>query len=85
MLVLVVLQMSHQSTDTPVYAKLVKFGVDVGSGGVAASIAKTLNSPFEVAKLILQTQPGRFNGLSDLLIRLPKEVRVREPWHWSVQ
>lgn len=27
--------------------------------GVAAAIAKTANSPFEVTKLILQTQPGR--------------------------
>ena len=71
--------------DNATWAKVVKFGINVGSGGVAASIAKTLNSPFEVAKLILQTQPGRFTGLSDLLIRLPKEVclcagTVRAAW-----
>jgi hypothetical protein len=54
--------------------QMLKFGSNLATGGVAASISKTVNSPFEVAKLILQTQPGRFAGLKDLFVRLPTEV-----------
>jgi hypothetical protein len=63
------------SKDAALLRKVEQFSRDVFAGAVAASVAKTVNSPFEVAKLSLQTQPGRFNGLVDLLVRLPREVR----------
>lgn len=56
------------------------FLTNLTGGGVAASISKTVNSPFEVAKLILQTQPGRFAGLRDLLTRLPAQEGITALW-----
>lgn len=62
-------------------SKVRRFVTSLATGGVAASISKTINSPFEVAKLILQTQPERFKGLTDLFVRLPQEVRATRPPH----
>jgi solute carrier family 25 (adenine nucleotide translocator) protein 4/5/6/31 len=56
------------------------FGQNILTGGISASIAKTINSPLEVAKLIRQTQPERFSGLTQLLIQLPKEEGIKALW-----
>jgi len=60
--------------------KLQNFATNVFTGGVSASIAKTLNSPLEVAKLIRQTQPERYAGLVELLTKLPREEGIKALW-----
>jgi len=65
---------------TTLLEKAKDFGKNIGAGGVSASIAKTINSPLEVAKLIRQTQPERFSGLTQLLIQLPKEEGIKALW-----
>eukprot|EP01129_Flabellula_baltica_P015650 TRINITY_DN8047_c0_g1_i1.p1 TRINITY_DN8047_c0_g1~~TRINITY_DN8047_c0_g1_i1.p1 ORF type:complete len:298 (+),score=80.45 TRINITY_DN8047_c0_g1_i1:45-938(+) len=56
------------------------FGTNLLTGGISASIAKTINSPLEVAKLIRQTQPERFNGIVELLTKLPREEGIKALW-----
>jgi solute carrier family 25 (adenine nucleotide translocator) protein 4/5/6/31 len=60
--------------------KLMDFGKNITAGGVSASVAKTINSPLEVAKLIRQTQPERFSGLTQLLIQLPRQEGIKALW-----
>lgn len=59
----------------------VKFGRNLATGGVAAAFSKTMNSPLEVAKLILQTQPERFpGGARQLLVQLPRQEGITAFW-----
>jgi len=60
--------------------RLENFAQNVMAGGVSASIAKTINSPLEVAKLIRQTQPERYGGLIELMTKLPKEEGIKAFW-----
>jgi len=60
--------------------RLENFAQNVMTGGVSASIAKTINSPLEVAKLIRQTQPERYAGLVELMTKLPKEEGIKAFW-----
>jgi len=60
--------------------RLENFAQNVFTGGVSASIAKTINSPLEVAKLIRQTQPERYAGLVELLTKLPREEGIKAFW-----
>jgi solute carrier family 25 (adenine nucleotide translocator) protein 4/5/6/31 len=60
--------------------KVEHFAQNVFTGGVSASIAKTINSPLEVAKLIRQTQPERYGGLVELLTKLPQEEGIKAFW-----
>jgi solute carrier family 25 (mitochondrial adenine nucleotide translocator), member 4/5/6/31 len=57
-----------------------KFLTDFVVGGASASVAKTINSPLEVAKLRLQTQPGMYNGIVDCLVRIPREEGIFAYW-----
>jgi solute carrier family 25 (adenine nucleotide translocator) protein 4/5/6/31 len=57
-----------------------KFLTDFIVGGASASISKTINSPLEVAKLRLQTQPGMYNGIVDVLVRIPREEGFFAYW-----
>lgn len=50
------------------------------TGGIAASVAKTMNAPLERVKLINQTNPGRYNGLLDCLVKIPKEEGILAFW-----
>ena len=60
--------------------QLIKFATDFIVGGASASVAKTINSPLEVAKLRLQTQPGMYNGIADCLVRIPREEGIAAYW-----
>lgn len=60
--------------------KIVNFFQNVTTGGLAASISKTLNAPLERVKLINQTNPGRYKGLVDCLVSLPKEEGIFAYW-----
>jgi len=60
--------------------KVVLFVKDLAIGGTAAAISKTINSPLEVTKLILQTQPDRYNGLMAAFRGLLKEEGVVAFW-----
>lgn len=61
-------------------ATALKFARNMAIGGVAAALSKTANSPLEVAKLNIQTQPQRFKSLSDVLVKLPREKGVSALW-----
>lgn len=56
------------------------FVQNLATGGVAASIAKTMNAPLERVKLINQTNPGRYNGLLDCLVKIPQEEGFMAFW-----
>jgi len=60
--------------------QLIKFSTDFIVGGASASVAKTINSPLEVAKLRLQTQPGLYKGIADCMIRIPREEGIAAYW-----
>lgn len=60
--------------------QLIKFAKDFVVGGASASIAKTINSPLEVAKLRLQTQRGMYKGIVDCLVRIPREEGFFAYW-----
>jgi len=60
--------------------QIIKFATDFVIGGASASIAKTINSPLEVAKLRLQTQRGMYNGIVDCLVRIPREEGFFAYW-----
>jgi len=60
--------------------QFLKFGQDFIVGGASASIAKTINSPLEVAKLRLQTQRGMYKGIVDCLVRIPREEGFFAYW-----
>jgi len=60
--------------------KSLNFVTNLVTGGTAASIAKTLNAPLERVKLINQTNPGRYSGLVDCLVSLPKEEGPLAYW-----
>jgi len=56
------------------------FFKNLAVGGTAAAIAKTINAPLERVKLINQTNPGRYSGLVDCLVSLPKEEGAMAYW-----
>jgi len=60
--------------------QFLKFATDFVVGGASASVAKTINSPLEVAKLRLQTQPGMYKGIADCLVRIPREEGITAYW-----
>ena len=68
------------SADQGSFQKVTGFVTNLITGGTAASIAKTLNAPLERVKLINQTNPGRYNGLVDCLVSLPKEEGPTAYW-----
>ena len=53
---------------------------DFTTGGVSAAISKTMNAPLERIKLINQTGAGKYKGLVDCLVRIPKEEGVLSFW-----
>lgn len=58
-----------------------KFLQDLVISGAAAAFSKTVNSPLEVTKLIMQTQPHRFpGGVRELVVQLPKQEGVLAFW-----
>lgn len=56
------------------------FFYDLATGGVAASVAKTINAPLERVKLINQTGAKGYNGLIDTLVKLPREEGALAYW-----
>lgn len=66
----------------------VKFAQDLAAGGVAGAISKTVVAPIERVKLLLQVQDAqqtiavdkRYKGISDVLIRVPKEQGFFSLW-----
>lgn len=61
------------------------FGKDLLTGGVAASISKTINAPIERVKIILQTQhlkppELRYNGIVDAFVRIPRTEGFWSLW-----
>lgn len=58
---------------------------DLTTGGISAALAKTINAPFERVKLIRQTNVGKYKGIVDCLIRLPKEEGIFAYWrgNWA--
>lgn len=65
---------------------LLKFSKDFTVGAFSAVLAKTLCSPFERVKLILQLQNAQptitrpYSGLIDCLLRVPKEQGFLSFW-----
>mmetsp|Transcript_12595 Transcript_12595/g.18884 ORF Transcript_12595/g.18884 Transcript_12595/m.18884 type:complete len:307 (-) Transcript_12595:51-971(-) len=73
----------EKKTPAPVPRKkksLKSFFTNLAVGGTAAAIAKTLNAPLERVKLINQTNPGRYSGLVDCLVSIPKEEGMLAYW-----
>lgn len=62
---------------------------DFTTGGVAASIAKTINAPIERIKIVLQVQhlkpiEQRYNGLIDCAIRMPQREGFWAFWRGNL-
>jgi len=62
---------------------------DFATGGVSASIAKTINAPIERIKIVLQVQhlkpvEQRYNGLIDCAIRMPQKEGWRAFWRGNL-
>lgn len=63
----------------------VSFVTDLLTGGVAASVAKTINAPIERVKIVLQTQhlkppELRYSGIVDAFTRIPQTEGFWSLW-----